>query len=115
REDFAKLAVAYSNSQTALDGGALGWRKGSALPTFSNQVDAKLKPGKVNEPLRTPTGYHLVKLNDVRNADSQQIVEQTHARHILMKTTEIADDATVQQKLADIRERILKGEDFSGL
>jgi len=114
-EDFAKLAVAYSNSQTALDGGALGWRKGSALPTFLTEVVAKLKPSEVSEPLRTPTGYHLVKLNDVRNADSQQIVEQTHARHILMKTTEIADDATVRQKLADIRERILKGEDFSGL
>jgi len=114
-EDFGKLALAYSNSQTALDGGALGWRKGSALPTFLTEVVAKLKPGEVSEPLRTPTGYHLVKLNEVRNADTQQIVEQVHARHILMKTTEIADDATVEQKLGEIRARILKGEDFAGL
>lgn len=114
-EDFGKLAVQYSNSQTALDGGSLGWRKGSALPTFLTEIVAKLQPGEVSEPLRTPTGYHLVKLNEVRNADGKQIVDQVHARHILMKTTEVADDATVRQKLMEIRARILKGEDFAGL
>src|SRR5215510_559797 len=65
-EDFAKLAIAYSNSQTALEGGSLGWRKGSELPTFLSEVVAKLTPGKVSEPLRTPTGYHIVRLNEVR-------------------------------------------------
>ena len=55
-EDFAKLAVANSNSQTALEGGALGWRKGSELPTFLTDLIVKLKPGEVSEPLRTPTG-----------------------------------------------------------
>ena len=114
-EDFAKLAVAYSNSQTALDGGALGWRKGSELPTFLNDVIARLKPGEVSPPLRTPTGYHLVKLNEVRGTNQQVIVEQVHARHILMKPNELQDDATVRQKLAAIRERIVKGEDFAGL
>jgi peptidyl-prolyl cis-trans isomerase SurA len=114
-EDFAKLAVAYSNSQTALDGGALGWRKGSELPTFLTDVIAKLKPGEVSAPLRTPTGYHLVKLNEVRGTNQQVIVEQTHARHILMKTNELQDDATVKQKLTALRDRILKGEDFAGL
>ena len=63
-EDFAKLAVAYSNSQTALEGGALGWRKGSELPTFLADIIAKLKPGEVSEPLRTPTGYHIIRLKD---------------------------------------------------
>lgn len=115
-EDFAKLALAYSNSQTALEGGSLGWRKGGQLPTFLTDVVAKLKPGEVSEPLRTPTGFHLVKLNEVRNAQpQQQVVEQVHARHILMKTNELADNATVEQKLGAIRERILKGEDFAGL
>jgi peptidyl-prolyl cis-trans isomerase SurA len=114
-EDFAKLAVAYSNSQTALDGGALGWRKGSELPTFLNDVIAHLKPGEVSQPLRTPTGYHIVRLNEVRGTNQQVIVEQTHARHILMKPNELQDDATVRQKLAALRERIQKGEDFAGL
>jgi peptidyl-prolyl cis-trans isomerase SurA len=114
-EDFAKLAVAYSNSQTALDGGALGWRKGTELPTFLTDVIVKLKPGEVSEPLRTPSGYHIVKLNDVRNEEKKAIVDQVHVRHILMKTNELTDDATVRQKLEQIRQRVLKGEDFAGV
>jgi peptidyl-prolyl cis-trans isomerase SurA len=114
-EDFAKLALAYSNSQTALEGGALGWRKGSELPTFLTDVVARLKPGDVSEPLRTPTGYHIIKLNEVRGATAQAVEDQVHVRHILMKTNELADDATVRTKLAALRERILKGEDFAGL
>lgn len=114
-EDFAKLAVAYSNSQTAFDGGALGWRKGSELPTFLTDVVAKLKPGEVSEPLRTPTGYHIIRLNEVRGGSQKAEEDQVHVRHILMKTNELADDATVKQKLNQLRDRILKGDDFAGL
>jgi peptidyl-prolyl cis-trans isomerase SurA len=114
-EDFAKLALAYSSSQTALEGGSLGWRKETELPTFLTEVVGKLKPGQVSEPLRTPTGFHLVRLNEVRGAEAKAIENQVHTRHILMKTTELADDATVRQKLNLVRERILKGEDFAGL
>ncbi|HSY06464.1 MAG TPA: peptidylprolyl isomerase [Steroidobacteraceae bacterium] len=114
-EDFAKLAVAYSNSQTALDGGALGWRKGSELPTFLTESIAKLKPGEVSEPLRTPTGYHIIRLNEVRGGTENAVEDQVHVRHILMKTTELADDATVRSKLEALRERILKGEEFAGI
>ncbi len=114
-EDFAKLAVAYSNAQTALEGGALGWRKGNELPTFLTDVVVKLKPGEVSAPLRTPTGFHIVKLNESRGAGAKAIVDQVHVRHILMKTNELADDATVRQKLEQLRDRILKGEDFAGL
>jgi peptidyl-prolyl cis-trans isomerase SurA len=114
-EDFAKLAVAYSNSQTALEGGALGWRKGSELPTFLTDTVAKLKPGEVSEPLRTPTGYHIIRLNEVRGGSEKTVEDQIHVRHILMKTNELADDATVRDKLLAIRERVLKGEDFAGV
>jgi peptidyl-prolyl cis-trans isomerase SurA len=114
-EDFSKLAVAYSNAQTALEGGALGWRKGPELPTFLADLVVGMKPGEVSEPLRTPSGYHIVKLNELRTTDAPSIIDQVHARHILMKTTELLDDATVEQKLRAIRERILKGEDFGTL
>jgi peptidyl-prolyl cis-trans isomerase SurA len=114
-EDFAKLAVAYSNSQTALDGGALGWRKGSELPTFLADTIAKLKAGEVSEPLRTPTGYHIIRLNEVRGGTDNAVEDQVHVRHILMKTNELADDATVRGKLEALRERILKGEDFGAV
>jgi peptidyl-prolyl cis-trans isomerase SurA len=114
-EDFAELAVANSNSQTALDGGALGWRKGSELPTFLADLIATLKPGEVSEPLRTPTGFHIVRLNEVRGGSGNMVENQVHVRHILMKTNELEDDATVRGKLMALRERVLKGEDFRGI
>jgi peptidyl-prolyl cis-trans isomerase SurA len=114
-EDFSKLAVSYSNAQTALEGGSLGWRKGPELPTFLAELVVGMKPGEVSEPLRTPSGYHIVKLNELRTTDGPSVIEQVHARHILLKTTELLDDATVEQKLRMIRERILKGEDFATL
>ena len=114
-EDFAKLAIANSNSQTALDGGELGWRKGTELPTVLADTVLKMKPGEVAGPIRAPTGFHIVRLNQVRNIQKKDVVEQVHARHILMRTSELQDDATVKQKLENIRKRILAGEDFAGL
>ncbi|HKD52693.1 MAG TPA: peptidylprolyl isomerase [Steroidobacteraceae bacterium] len=112
-EDFAKLAVAYSNSQTALDGGSLGWRKGSELPTFLTDIITKLKPGEVSEPLRTPTGFHIIRLNEVRGGGAQAVENQVHVRHILIKTNALSDDATVRGKLDAIRDRVQRGEDFA--
>ena len=112
-EDVGRLAVAYSNSQTALEGGSLGWRKGPELPTFFAEEIVKLKAGGISKPIRTPSGFHLIKLNETRSTDANRIIDQTHARHILIKPNELQDDATVRQKLAAIRERILKGEEFA--
>jgi peptidyl-prolyl cis-trans isomerase SurA len=114
-EDFAKLAIANSNSQTALEGGALGWRKGTELPTVLADTVLSLKAGEVAAPIRAPTGFHIVRLNEVRNVEKKDVVEQVHVRHILMRTNELQDDATVKQKLDNIRKRIIGGEDFAGL
>src|SRR5271155_922320 len=114
-EDFAQLAIANSNSQTALDGGQLGWRKGTQLPQFILDLVTKMKPGEVSEPVRTPSGYHIVKLNERRSGEAQVIVNQIHVRHILMKNNELDDDATVREKLTKIRQRIIDGEDFTGI
>jgi peptidyl-prolyl cis-trans isomerase SurA len=114
-EDFGQLAIANSNSQTALDGGQLGWRKGTQLPQFILDLVVKMKPGDVSEPVRTPSGFHIVKLNERRSGATQVIINQIHVRHILLKPNELDDDETVSQKLAKLRERILKGEDFAGI
>jgi len=114
-EDFGQLAIANSNSQTALDGGQLGWRKGAQLPQFILELVVKMKPGEVSAPVRTPSGYHIVKLNERRSGEAPVIINQLHVRHILMKPNELDDDATVREKLAKLRERILKGEDFAGI
>jgi peptidyl-prolyl cis-trans isomerase SurA len=114
-EDFGQLAIANSNSQTALDGGQLGWRKGSQLPQFILDLVTKMKPGDISAAVRTPSGFHIVKLNERRGGEAQVIVNQIHLRHILMKTNELDDDETVRQKLSKLRERILAGEDFAGI
>jgi peptidyl-prolyl cis-trans isomerase SurA len=114
-EDFSQLAIANSNSQTALDGGQLGWRKGAQLPQFILDLVVKMKPGEVSEPVRTPSGYHIVKLNERRSGEAAVIINQMHVRHILMKPNELDDDATVREKLAKLRERIQKGESFAGI
>jgi peptidyl-prolyl cis-trans isomerase SurA len=114
-EDFGQLAIANSNSQTALDGGQLGWRKGNQLPQFILDLVTKMKPGDVSDPVRTPSGFHIVKLTERRSGEAPVIVNQIHVRHILLKPNELDDDETVRQKLTKLRDRILKGEDFAGI
>jgi peptidyl-prolyl cis-trans isomerase SurA len=112
-DDFAQLAVEYSDSQTALEGGAMGWRRGPDLPTLLAETIVSLKPGEVSRPIRASNGYHIVKLNEVRRTTGNAVQEQIHARHILLKPNALQDDATVRQRLADIRRRVLAGEDFA--
>jgi peptidyl-prolyl cis-trans isomerase SurA len=115
-EDFGQLAVSYSQAQSALDRGVLGWRKGTELPTFMADVVAKMKPGEVSRPVRTPSGFHIIRLVDVKSDNQPLIVEQVHARHILMKPNELQDDETVHGRLQTIRDRIASGtEDFGAI
>ena len=114
-EDFTQLAIAYSDAGTALEGGALGWRKVNQLPSFAAEAIPRLEPGEVTEPIRTPSGLHIFKLVGSRGAASSALVSQVHARHILLQTNAIEDDETVRQKLLQFRERILGGEAFEAI
>jgi peptidyl-prolyl cis-trans isomerase SurA len=115
-EDFGQLALAYSKAQSALERGKLGWRRLGQLPQFIADLVVGMQPGEVGDPVRTPTGFHLVRLDGTRGGDSGPVlVEQIHARHILMRPNEVQDDATTRQRLAAIRDRILAGEDFGAL
>ncbi len=111
-EDFAQLAVAFSDGQTALEGGSLGWRKGSQLPTLFADVVVELEPGQVSETIQSGSGLHLVRLNEVRGAE-KVMVDQRRVRHILLRPNEILDSDAVRQKLIGIREQLLDGESFS--
>ena len=108
-DDFAQLAIANSNGQHALEGGKLGWRKGSQLPSIFANVVKNLKPGEVSEPIRSPSGFHLVKVDDIRGGQQGARSVETLARHILIKS----DDG--EERLEKIRQRILAGEDFATL
>jgi len=114
-EDFGKLAITYSDSGTALEGGALGWRKAGQLPSFVADIIPTMKAGDVTQPIRTPSGLHIFKVLEIRGGQAPALVSQVHARHILMKPTEVMDDETVRQKLSQIRDRVLKGESFEAV
>jgi peptidyl-prolyl cis-trans isomerase SurA len=113
-EDFGQLAVANSQAQSALERGAIGWRKGSELPSFMADVVVNMQPGDISHPVRTPSGYHIIRLNAKRSDTEPLIVEQVHARHILVKTNELQDDETVRGRLQTIRDRIASGKDDFG-
>jgi peptidyl-prolyl cis-trans isomerase SurA len=115
-EDFGELAVANSQAQSALERGQLGWRKGNELPTFMAEAVVKMTPGEVSRPVRTPSGFHIIRLNNVRSDSQPLMVEQLHARHILLKPNELQDDETVRGRLQTIRDRIASGsEDFAAI
>jgi peptidyl-prolyl cis-trans isomerase SurA len=112
--DFAQMAISFSKDQAALQGGDIGWRKLAQLPElFGNEI-LVLKPGQVSKPFRSGAGFHLLK-NIEQRGGGAQMVDQTLARHILVKTSEIMDDRQAREKLLALRERILKGEDFAKL
>lgn len=112
--DFAQTAIAHSDAQNALEGGSMGWRDGNSLPTLFAEVAPQLAEGEVSEPFRSPSGFHLVLVEDIEG--NERIMEnQVRARHILLQTNELMDDAVVQQRLTDIREQVLAGDDFAAI
>ncbi|MFA5913946.1 MAG: peptidylprolyl isomerase, partial [Burkholderiales bacterium] len=113
--DFAKLAVGYSDAPDALQGGAMGWRARDRLPDLYTQALDRMKPGEVSGIIRSPAGFHLLKLIDRRGGGLPAMVEQTHVRHILVKTSELVSEADAKRKLNNLRERILAGADFGEL
>ena len=113
--DFAALALTNSDSETGLEGGALGWRRGDQLPTVFAETVTQMSAGEVAPPIRSGSGFHLVRVNDVRGTIGRSEIQQTEVRHILVQPNEVLDDAAARQKLEDIRARILDGEDFSDL
>jgi peptidyl-prolyl cis-trans isomerase SurA len=114
-KDFAQVAATYSNAPDASSGGDLGWRSRARLPTVFADVVQKMKPGEVSGVLRSPGGFHVVKLAEVRNRDQPTVVEQTHARHILIKVNETTSESEAKTKIDRLRERIMGGAKFEDL
>jgi peptidyl-prolyl cis-trans isomerase SurA len=115
--DFARLAATYSDAPDALEGGAIGWRSHQRLPELFAGALSRMKPGEVSEPLRSPAGFHVIKLHERRDgAGGAAPVAQTRARHILVRTSELVSEGEARRRIADLRERIVNGNaDFAQL
>lgn len=112
--NFGKTAAAESDGRQALEGGDLGWRKAAELPTIFENVVPNLEKGEISQVIRSPSGFHIIKLLDVRGA-GRLVIRQTHARHILIKTTEIVSSEDARRRLTQLRTRIVNGADFGKL
>ena len=113
--DFAQVAAAFSDAGDALQGGNLGWRTGARLPTVFTETVRKMKVGDVSPVLRSPAGFHIVKLLDKRSRDEPAVVDQTHARHILVRVNEITSEGDAKAKIERLRDRIEAGAKFEDL
>ncbi|WP_444932373.1 peptidylprolyl isomerase [Microbulbifer sp. SSSA002] len=112
--DFRRLAIANSAGQNALSGGDLGWRKTVELPTLFAEALTDLKAGDVTEPFRSDAGFHLLKIHAQKGA-SEQLVEQTKVRHILLKPSAILTDDQAYNKLIALREEAMTSDNFAEL
>lgn len=113
--DFAQISAGFSDAPNALEGGKLGWKKLSELPDLFQDPLKKLKAGEITQILRSPNGFHILKINDKRGDSGPMVVQQTHARHILVKPSEVLSDAEAQRRLTDLKERLENGGNFEEL
>jgi len=111
-EPFDKLAASYSDAPDALTGGNLGWRSAERLPGLFAEAVATLQPGETTAILRSAAGFHIVRVVDRKGGSQSGVpaqVQQTRARHILIKTSEVLTDADARRRLTDLRERVVQG------
>lgn len=115
-EDFAKVAAATSDAPDAMTGGQIGQRSLDRLPALYTEALQKMQPGEVSTVLRSPAGFHLIKLL-ARQGGLQSLpaIRQTRARHILIKVNELVSEAEARRKLATVKERLDHGGDFAEL
>lgn len=111
--DFSQVAAGYSDAKDALKGGDLGWRSSDGIPALFMSELHNLQPGQATAVLRSPSGFHILKLVEKRSGKAPVVIIQTHARHILIKTSEIVSESEAKNRLMEIKKRIEGGADFA--
>ncbi len=109
--DFAKVAASFSDAGDALTGGDLGWRSPSRLPQLFVEATEKLADGQIAPLVRSANGFHVLKLVGRRSASvvkamPANTVQQTHARHILIKVNQVVSASEARRKLVELKERL---------
>ncbi len=111
--EFSPLAIAESDGREALKGGDFGWKSLAELPTLFSGTVKNLKVESISDPLRSASGFHIIKLLGKQGGVEQKLVEQVHCRHILIKPSKIITEAQAQDKLKEIKQSVAEGKDFA--
>ncbi|MDP1659193.1 MAG: peptidylprolyl isomerase, partial [Methylotenera sp.] len=112
---FAKVSASFSDTPNALEGGNLGWKSGAQMPALFLDALKNMHNGEISQVLRSPNGFHILKLTNKRGGNSPLVIQQTHARHILIKLSEVMSDNEAKQKMDVIKERLDNNEKFEAL
>ncbi|HQS43230.1 MAG: molecular chaperone SurA [Methylotenera sp. 24-45-7] len=112
---FAKVSASFSDAPNALEGGSLGWKAATQLPSLFLDALKNMQAGEVTPVLRSPNGFHILKLTNKRGGNSPLVIEQTRARHILIKLSEVVSEKDSKQKMDGIKERLDNGENFEAM
>ncbi len=114
-KDFAKISASFSDAPNALEGGSLGWKNGAQIPALFLEALKPLKAGEISQILRSPNGFHILKVTSRRGGSSPLVVGQTHVRHILIKFSELVSEKDAMTRMLDIKERLENGGKFEDL
>jgi peptidyl-prolyl cis-trans isomerase SurA len=113
-QDFTHTAMTESGDDNALKGGDLGWRSLSDIPSLFSDIVVKMHTNEVADPIRSPSGFHIIKMLELKGLDSHTITN-TKVRHILIKTNDLIDDEEAKKRLLALKARIMDGDDFAAL
>jgi len=112
--DFASAAISYSDSQEALEGGLVGWRDLNSVPVVFSDAIKNMRAGQFTTPIRSPAGFHIIKVNDYRER-SQVMITEYHAQHIMIETNDLISPRQAMEQIRDIHEQLIAGADFAEL
>lgn len=112
---FQEVAVAESDASNALEGGDMGWRTESQLPSLVAPVVPELVVGEPSEVLENNSGFHLVMVMDKRGGGQKKVIQQHKVRHILIRPSEAVPDAQAEARIRDLYQQLNEGADFAEL
>ena len=112
--DFASAAISYSDSQEALEGGLVGWRDLNSVPVVFSDAIKNMRAGQMTTPIRSPAGFHIIKVNDYRER-SQVMVTEFHAQHIMIETNDLISPRQAMEQIRDIHKQLIDDADFAEL
>ena len=113
--DFQQTAASYSDADEGLSGGDIGWRSTDRLPQVFVDALAGLNPGDLTRIIKSPNGFHILKVLDKRTMSTGpeqaavsggQVIQQIHARHILIKVSQLVSADEAKHKLLELKQRI---------